>query len=82
MNEELLKIICCPETQQSLALADAALIEALNQGIASGQLKNRAGRILAEKLEGGLRRVDGRCVYPLRAGIPILLIDEAIPLVD
>ena len=82
MNAELLKTICCPETHQSLALADAATIELLNQCIASGQLKNRAGRIVAEKLEGGLRRTDGQCVYPLRAGIPILLIDEAIPLAD
>lgn len=32
------------------------------------------------KLEGGLIRADGKRVYPIRNGLPILLIDEAINL--
>ena len=78
MDAELLKIICCPETHQSLSPAAPALIETLNQCIATGQLKNRAGRLVADTMDGGLLRADGEFLYPIRAGIPILLIDEAI----
>jgi uncharacterized protein YbaR (Trm112 family) len=33
-----------------------------------------------EKLEGGLVRADGKVLYPMRGEIPVMLIDEAIPL--
>ncbi len=33
-----------------------------------------------EKIDGGLVREDGKCLYPIRGNIPIMLIDEAIPL--
>ncbi len=76
----LLKILCCPETHQSLSEADAALVGELNQRIASGALKNRAGQTLAEKLDGGLLRHDRQVLYPIRHRLPVLLVDEAIPL--
>lgn len=79
MNGELLKLLCCPETRQALHEAEAPLVEKLNQQIAAGSLKNRAGRLVAEKLNGGLAREDGRFLYPIRT-IPVLLVDEAIPL--
>jgi len=78
MNPDLLKILCCPETHQLLALADAALIEKVNQQIAAGQGKNRGGQALKEKLDGGLLRQDGKFLYPIRGSLPILLVDEAI----
>jgi len=80
IDPELLKIMCCPETHQTLALAEPSLIEKLNQQIAAGQLKNRAGQSVREKIDGGLVREDKKFVYPLRENIPIMLIDEAIPL--
>ena len=76
----LLAILCCPETHQPLSEADAALVSGLNQRIASGALKNRAGQTLAEKLDGGLLRQDRRVLYPIRHRLPVLLMDEAIPL--
>ena len=80
IDPELLKIMCCPETHQTIALAEPSLIEKLNQQIAAGQLKNRAGQLIKEKIDGGLVREDKKFVYPLRENIPIMLIDEAIPL--
>jgi len=80
INPELLKIMCCPETHQPIAVADPALIEKLNQLIAAGQLKNRAGQPIKEKIDGGLVREDKKFAYPIRENIPIMLIDEAIPL--
>jgi uncharacterized protein len=80
LDAELLKILCCPETHEPLALADASLIDRVNQQIAAGQLRNRAGQPVTEKLDGGLIRADRRFLYPIRQDIPVLLIDEAIPL--
>jgi uncharacterized protein YbaR (Trm112 family) len=80
IDPELLKIMCCPETRQAVALADASLVQRLNQRIASGEVKNRAGKPVAEAIDGALTRADGKFVYPIRKNIPIMLIDEAIPL--
>jgi uncharacterized protein YbaR (Trm112 family) len=77
---ELLEILCCPETRQELRIADASLVEKLNQRIASGDLKNRSGQPIAEKLDGGLVRTDEKFLYPIRQEIPLMLVDEAIPL--
>jgi uncharacterized protein YbaR (Trm112 family) len=80
IDPELLKILRCPETHQTLTLADAALIQSLNEKLAAGQLRNRAGQPVKEKLDGGLLRSDGKFLYPVRKDIPVMLIDEAIPL--
>ena len=79
-DAELLKILCCPETRQPLRPADAALVQRLNEQIASGELRNRAGQLVTRKCDGGLVRQDGRFLYPICQRIPILLIHEAIPL--
>ena len=80
IDPELLKILCCPETHQSLALAEASVVESLNQQIEAGQLRNRAHQPVKEKIDGGLVRVDGQFLYAIRQDIPIMLIDEAVPL--
>jgi uncharacterized protein YbaR (Trm112 family) len=80
IDSELLKILCCPETHQELRLADPAVIEKLNRQIAAGAFKNRAGQPVQEKFDGGLIRADGKYLYPIRRDIPVMLVDEAIPL--
>lgn len=80
ISQELLAILACPETKQALTLADAALLTRLNERIQQGQLANRRGSTVTEPIGGGLVRTDGRYLYPIRDDIPIMLIDEAIPL--
>ena len=80
IDPELLKIMCCPETHQPVAPAEPPLIDKLNQQIAAGQVRNRAGQAVTEKIDGGLVREDRKFLYPIRGNIPIMLIDEAIPL--
>jgi len=80
ISNELLAILCCPEMKQDLTVADASLIEKINQRIEKRELKTRGGEAVAQKIEGGLVRADKRYLYAVRGNIPIMLIDEAIPL--
>lgn len=80
MDKELLDMLCCPETKEDVSLADPGLIDALNRKIEAGQVKNRGGEAVKEKMESGLIRADRKILYPVREDIPIMLIDEAIPL--
>ncbi|MGE3538079.1 MAG: Trm112 family protein [Candidatus Tectimicrobiota bacterium] len=80
ISQELLDILACPETKQALTLADTALVDRLNERIQQGQLTNRRGNTITEPIGGGLVRADGHYLYPIRDDIPIMLIDEAIPL--
>jgi len=80
IDRELLDILVCPETKEPVRLADADLVARVNQAIAARTLKNRAGEVVGEPIEGGLVREDGKLLYPVREDIPIMLIDEAIPL--
>jgi uncharacterized protein len=77
---ELLEILCCPETHQDLRLADPAVVDKLNAQIAAGAVKNRTGQAVREKLDEGLVRADGKFLYPVRRNIPVMLVDEGIPL--
>ena len=80
IDPELLKFLCCPETHQSVALAETPLVESLNRQIEAGQLHNRAGQPIKERIDGGLLRADGQFLYAIRQNIPLMLIDEAVPL--
>jgi uncharacterized protein YbaR (Trm112 family) len=81
IDPDLLKILCCPETHQELRLAEPAVIAKLNGQILAGTVTNRAGQPVKEKIEGGLIRADGKLFYPIRRNIPVMLVDEGIPLV-
>jgi uncharacterized protein YbaR (Trm112 family) len=65
VSPELLTLLRCPETRQQLTVAPDASLASLN-----------ASR--ETPLEGALLRSDGKVVYPIRNGIPVLLRDEAI----
>ena len=78
--KDLLAILCCPETKQAVALADDQLIDKLNALIMKGELKNKVKKAVTENLDGGLVRADGKILYPIREDIPVMLIDEGIPL--
>lgn len=79
LHLELIDDLCCPETKQRVKLADADLVSTINNRIASGQARNRAGQPITEKIDAGLLREDAKFLYPIRHDIPIMLIDEAIP---
>ena len=78
IHPELLEILCCPETRQPVREAPEALVESVNRAIRDGSLETPAGGEEAGALDGGLVREDGKFLYPVRNGIPIMLIEERI----
>ncbi len=79
IQPELLAILACPESRQPLAMADDALLQRVNASIEEGGVTNVGGAAVDQSLEAGLVREDGTIVYPVRDDIPVLLVDEGIP---
>jgi len=80
VDPELLEILVCPETRQPVRLAEAAMLERLNEEIRAGRVRNRGGQTLSEPIQEGLLREDGKVLYPVDDGIPVMLVDESIEL--
>ncbi len=80
IDKDLLKILACPETHQPLREAETELVAELNAAISAGKVKSVGGEAVSEPLEGGLVREDEGRIYAIRAGIPVLLVDEGIDL--
>ncbi|CAN5679140.1 hypothetical protein BH23GEM11_BH23GEM11_08190 [soil metagenome] len=80
VDSDLLAILVCPETKSRVSLADADLLAKVNGAIADGTLLNREGTPVRGALDAALVREDGLLLYPIRDDIPVMLIDEAIPL--
>ena len=80
IDKEFLELLACPETKQPVAEAPAELVNRLNNAIAEHRLKNVQGKLVEEKLDGGLIREDRLVLYPVREDIPIMLVEEGIPL--
>ncbi len=80
VSEELLEILVCPETKQPVRPASAEQLAELNAKIEAGSLRNRGGESVTRPLEEALVREDGRVLYPVDDGIPVMLIEESIEL--
>jgi len=80
VDQELLDILVCPETRQPVSLADGQTIASLNEKIRAGKLRNRGGSLVKQELAEGLLREDGKLLYPIDDGIPVMLIEESIEL--
>lgn len=78
INKDLLEMLVCPESQQSLRLAGADLVKRINRAIERGHVKNVGGTKVERTVDGFLLRDDEKLLYPVLDEIPILLVDEAI----
>lgn len=80
IRPELLQMLVCPEDRTPLEAASSELVAIVNDAVAAGRLTNRAGRKVERRLDAGLVRSDRTVLYPVVDEIPMLLVDEAIPL--
>ncbi|MEH1992498.1 class I SAM-dependent methyltransferase [Nostoc sp.] len=72
-DSKVLSVICCPETHQSLKLADDDLVNCLNQMITDKQLISCNNKPIEYPIDAALIQAYGTAIYPIRKGIPILL---------
>lgn len=81
IDRELLEVLVCPETGKSLVEADPEVVRRLNDLAERGTLRDRSGRPVSRKMRSGLvPSGGGKYLYPVIEDIPVLLIDESIPL--
>jgi len=80
MDKRLLSILHCPVTHKGLAPAKPATLKSVNAAIVAGELSNSDGNTLSEPLDEALVTDDGKVLYPLANGIPVLLAGESINL--
>ena len=78
MDRKLLDLLVCPTTRLTLAMLDAAGLDALNRAIAAGGVKQADGSARTEALREALVTRDRKTVYRIDDGIPVLLAEEAI----
>jgi uncharacterized protein YbaR (Trm112 family) len=80
ISPDLLEILVCPETKQPVALASAEVLAKLRREVEAGRLRNRGGQPVTQPISEGLVREDGKILYPIDDGIPVMLIEESIEL--
>ncbi len=78
LDAELLALLVCPETHQDVALATPGELIHLNEAIRAGKVLTVAGRAVTEPVEGALIRIDRAVAYPIREGIPVMLVPEGL----
>jgi len=79
MDRKLLDLLVCPATRQPLALLDKPGLEALNRAIAAGSVKRVDDTAQTEAVREALISRDRKTLYRIDDGIPVLLIEEGIP---
>ena len=77
MDTELLSILRCPETGGVLRSATSAELELINAAIRGSAIRNRSGEIVVEPLDDSLICESAGLCYPVRDGLPIMLVGEA-----
>ncbi len=80
MDKRLLTILRCPVTHKGLSLARRDMLERVNQAIENGSLVNRDGAALDARLNEALVTDDGKLLYPVNDGIPVLLEGQSVAL--
>lgn len=78
MDKHLLDILCCPLTKTPLRPARKDELEAVNRGIRDGVLRTVSGSSAPALLAEALITRDGKTIYRIEDGIPVMLADEAI----
>ena len=80
MDKELLELLRSPDDRSPVHLAERSLVDEVNRAIAEGRVRNRMGDLVEQPIEGGLVSESGEVLFPIVEGLPMMVVDEAIPL--
>jgi uncharacterized protein YbaR (Trm112 family) len=78
MDKRLLTILRCPISHKGLAVLKKDELARINAAIVAGELVNHEGAAVVNPLTEALITDDGKRIYPVDDGIPVLLEDESI----
>ena len=78
MDKRLLTILRCPVTHKGLSVLKKDKLDKLNAAISNGDVSTLDGATVAEPLSEALITDDGKRLYPVNDGIPVLLEGESI----
>lgn len=78
ISEDFLSLLVCPETKQTLSIADQVLLDSVKLKVDEGTLNSLSGAKVEGPVTDVLIREDRKVIYVVRDGIPILLIEEGI----
>lgn len=78
VDKRLLEILCCPVSKTPVVPASKAQLAALNTAIAAGAALNVAGGKLEGAIGEALITTDGKVLYRVEDGIPVMLPEEGI----
>lgn len=73
INNELIKILCCPVTKQPVELMPDDMLNKLNERIKAGKIKDNEGNTVDLETEGALITKDGKTIYRIDDDIPVML---------
>ena len=76
LDAELLALLVCPETRRDVALATPGEIALINEAIKQGLIHTVGGKIVDQPVQGALIRDDRAVAYPIKGGIPVMLVDR------
>jgi uncharacterized protein YbaR (Trm112 family) len=78
MDKRLLDILCDPVSKIPLKLLSKLQLDLLNRAIRSNEIQTSDGRPVSGQVDSGLVTIDGKVIYRIDDGIPVLLADEGI----
>jgi len=79
LDDELVGILCCPVSKIPVRRMDGGELERLNRAIADGRVCHVDESTVDQTLEEGLITEDGKMMYAVDSGIPIMLEEKGIP---
>ena len=78
LSESLLDVLCCPVSHEPLIPLTSARLKKLNQAIERNEVLFVDHTPVDQPLKGALITRDGKVIYAIDGGIPVLLPDRGI----
>lgn len=78
VDGKLLEILCCPVSKTPLKFLSEKKLDTLNKAISQGEALYIGGEKVGKPIEEALITTDGKVIYAVDDGIPVLLEEEGI----